>query len=160
MPFFAIALCWDNIKLKAAELFCIVQGGSILLPGHCILQIFCLSTINCKHEEHNAGSTVLMHSFAEFQDHLIFWSNLHLCRKNKEQSCQPCCSAASTSWAMGCQNLWSSTALFRAKLMVRIWTRFQWIIEIFNTSFLPPLQYIMLKLRNAFFADAVFNPLC
>ncbi len=56
--FFAIALCWGNILLNAAEFFCIVQGRSILLPGHCILQIFWLSTIICKEKEPNAGQYI------------------------------------------------------------------------------------------------------
>ena len=53
--FFAIALCWGNILLNAAAVFCIVLGRSILLAGHCMLQIFWLSIIFCKDKELNTG---------------------------------------------------------------------------------------------------------
>ncbi len=107
--------------------------------------------IICKNKELNTGQYITDgHSFAKFQDPLFFMSHSHFCRKKREQNYQPGCSEASTSWVMEFQNLWSSKALFRAKLMVRIWARFQWIIVIFNTSFAPPLQYMMLKLRGAF----------
>ena len=96
--FFAIARFWDNIQLKAAEVFCIVKGRSILLPGQCILQIFWLGTIICKDKELNTRQFITEeHSFAKIQDQLFFTINSHFCRKKREQSYQPGCSDASTS---------------------------------------------------------------
>ena len=98
MTNFAVALCWDNIQLNAAEIFCIVQGRSILLPGHCIQQILWLGIIICKNKKLNTGQYITEgHSFTKFQDHLFLISDSHFCRKKREQNYQPRCSNASTS---------------------------------------------------------------